>query len=60
MLPYDQKTNAKIMFVSIKTVKLKSRSAVPAVQSFQSGCHNFLKVPLLLHVGAVTNQVEMQ
>ena len=55
MLLYDQKTNAKI-----KTVKLKSCSTVPAVQSFQSDCHNFLRFPLLLHEGAVTNQVEMQ
>ena len=60
MLSYDQKTNAKIMFVSQKTIKLKSRLTVPAVQSFQSNFHNFLRFALLLHEGAVTNRAEMQ
>ena len=48
-----KKRTLKLCLARIKTVKLKSRSTVPAVQSFQSGCCNFLRFPLLLHEGAL-------
>ena len=61
MLPYDQKANTKIMFVSYRNCWTeKAIQLYGTVQSFQSGSHSFLKLPLLLHEGAVTNQVEMQ
>ena len=55
-----KKRTLKLSLFRQKTIKLKSRLTVPAVQSFQSSFHNFLRFAFLLHEGAVTNRAEMQ